>query len=93
MKHLLFLFLVIPGLSYSQNNKSEATVNQVNGIYLFINSTPVADFDTVGMIHQDRAATYRGFLIQINDIKNLIPETEAVILNADLTEGAAIKFK
>jgi len=105
MKKIIFSVLIIIAVGFSTNHytsdKATATVNQVQGVYIFIDSKPVAPYDYLGTVDTKGITTSNPQYIVIRDklikrIKKDWPAADGVIFsfNAGGRDHAdAIKFK
>ena len=52
MMKILFSILIITVVGFSKNTseKATATVNQVNGLFIFVDCTPVSDYNYIGSV-------------------------------------------
>jgi hypothetical protein len=106
MKNLFFSLIVfcslisfcsgVSFLRYDVSNKT-AEVLQRDGLYIYIQCTPVKDFTVLGS--EKKTITFSGSNNStidgvIKKIKKEYPEAQGVIFESiDLTKGDAIKFK
>ena len=105
MKKIIFSILIIVAVGFSTNHftseKATATVNQVQGVYIFIDSKPVTDYTYLGTVDTKGIATDNPQYTVIRDklitrIKKDWPAADGVIFsfNAGGRDHAdAIKFK
>ena len=105
MRKIIFSILIITAVGFSAkhttSDKATATVNQVQGVYLFIDSKPVAAYEYLGTVDTKGITTSNPQYIVIRDklikrIKKDWPAADGVIFsfNAGGRDHAdAIKFK
>jgi hypothetical protein len=80
-------------------NVSYATVNKMEGLYIFTDSTPLTDYDTLGVVEigfvtGTQYESIRGNLI--NRTREKYPNANGLILKLDkkgVDQGVAIKLK
>ena len=105
MKKIIFSILVIVAVGFSTNHytsdKATATVNQVQGVYIFIDSKPVAEYQFLGTVDTKGIISGNPQYTVVRDkllkrIKKDWPAADGVIFsfNAGGRDHAdAIKFK
>jgi hypothetical protein len=105
MKKIIFATVLFIAVGFSTNHytsdKATATVNQVQGVYIFIDSKPVAEYTYLGTVDTKGIATDNPQYTIIRDkligrIKKDWPAADGVIFsfNAGGRDHAdAIKFK
>jgi hypothetical protein len=80
-----------------QENKAKATVEQVQGLYIFFLAKPEAQTEYLGTVKA--GMTWKGvasekFNALIKKVKKDYPSAEGILINdADLEKADAIKFK
>lgn len=103
-KILLALCLFVSLISFGQNGKSLADVNKIKGFYVFVDSKPVAEYESLGEVKVDekdaevkRSPQYQ--IIRDNLIKNARAANytaDGLILtfvNGGVDKAEIIKFK
>ena len=81
-----------------KDTKKQAEVNQSNGIYIFVQSRPVQDYDVLGTVEK-KGVVVSGrpremFKTIIRRAKRDYPECEGVIFdNLQLNHASCIKFR
>ena len=104
MKKIIFsaIIFIAVGFSVKHNSeKAQATVNQVQGVYIFIDSKPVADYTYLGTVDTKGVVSSNPQYTVVRDklikrIKKDWPAADGVIFsfNAGGKDHAdAIKFK
>ena len=77
-------------------DKTNATVEQVNGISVFSFSKPTASYDVIGTVKLPGICSDRSdkrMEILINRAKNDHPSANAIIINNEFGKAEVIKFK
>jgi len=105
MKKIIFSVLIVVAVGFSTNHytsdKATATVNQVQGVYVFIDSKPVAEYTYLGTVDTKGVVTTNPQYIVIRDrlikrIKKDWPSADGVIFSfssGSADHADAIKFK
>ena len=81
-----------------KDTKKQAEVNQSNGVYIFVQSRPVQEYDVLGTVEK-HGIVWNGspremFKTIIRRAKRDYPECEGVIFdNLQLNHASCIKFK
>ncbi len=98
MKTIIAIF-ALTALSFSvyQTKMISAYVNQVDGIYIFIDSKPVQEYTVLGEVKSAINDDYEGYRDDlINKAKKKFQGTTAIIIHPphqNLPTAEAIKFK
>lgn len=96
------LLIAVVGFSVKKNNsdKGIATVNQINGVYIFVDSKPAAQYDYIGSIEIKRSKYGEQYEpvrdAMLKEIKKQFPQADGAILhfvNGARDKADAIKFK
>ena len=106
MKQLFLSLAVIATLAFTSkitgDDKAAATVNQVQGLYLFIDSKPVKDYQYLGTVNAGAAVGLAAGQYQavrdrlLKKIKKEYPDATGAIFNFNkggTDKADAIKFK
>lgn len=95
---LAVAILVVSAFSLPQNKKTLANVKQDNGLYVFIESTPVSDYETLGNVKKTglvmNGKAEEMVKIITRRAKDDYPTCDAVIFDdLKLDHATVIKFK
>jgi len=92
---VILLLVIISSAFIEKAPPEDATVNQVEGVYIFIESRPVASFDTVGTYFTLNRGNYsrESFRQQMILLKQYFPTTQGAIFSANMDTATVIKFK
>lgn len=82
---------------HADETKTQATVNSVDGYLIFIQSKPVAPFETLGDVRardQWSGSPKELFNNMLKNLKKDFPKADAVIIeDLEMKHGSAIKWK
>jgi len=103
MKKIFFGLIILSLLSFSfksyfDNQKSDARVNQAEGLYVFLQSTPLREYEVLGTVKKT-GFVWTGqpeemYRIILRRAKKEYPNCEGVIFeDIQMTHAMCIKFK
>ena len=100
MKAKIIVIAAIVGLTMGFQvaaDKSTATVDQMQGLYVFIQSKPKADFEYLGTVKKSIALTGKPQEMlnsMVKKVKNDYPQADGIIFTSvDMYKADAVKFK
>ena len=106
MKKLFFVVVVISVFGFSVNRmtseKATATVNQAQGMYLFVECKPTSEYEYLGTVKNSGAGGFANGQYEptrdrlIKDVKKKYPQADGIIFlfnNGGSDKADAIKLK